>query len=252
MEKQVRILIVDDEQEALDLLSYLINDLQDAIKVGEAACVDEALKVFKETSPDLVLLDIQMPGKDGFCFVEEINSLGYNPGIIFVTAFENYAIKALKQSAFDYILKPIDFNELKGSVEQYIKKINNNKQNQYERLLRFLDNTASEKVRLNTRTGFILLNTGDIVYCKADGNYSHIQMSSGKVEIIAQNLGNIECLLGNHFFFRLSRSYLVNLNYLSSVNRKTGYCIMEYSDNEIQLRTPGHRLKQLEIIFRQG
>ena len=104
---QVGILIVDDEPEARELLKYMLQDGKNMEVVGLAGNVDEAMVLLNQTDPHLVLLDIQMPGKDGFNFIELVQERGREPGIIFVTAYEHYAIQAIRNSVFDYIMQPV-------------------------------------------------------------------------------------------------------------------------------------------------
>jgi len=245
-------MLVDDEQEALDLLGFFLAKYEQFKVVAKASNVDKAIQLLKETDPDLVLLDIQMPDKDGFQFIEEMNGLGFNPGVIFVTAFENYAIKALRNSAFDYILKPVKFDELLIAIERFTEKRGNQNDVQYAKLLSILKQSSPGKVKLNTRSGYILLSPEEIVHCKADGNYTHIQLLSEKIEIVAQNLGSIEKILEKHRFFRVSRSYLINLDYLSRVNRKTSTCSLEFNGREVQINTPAQKIRLLENYFNQN
>jgi len=248
----LKILLVDDEPEALDLLEYML-DRYDGVSIeGRARTIDQAVSLFRKTIPDLVLLDINLPDKDGFRFVEEIREMGHNPGIIFVTAYENYAIKALKSDAFDYILKPINFDELDHALKRYMENREKNSAGRLDDLIDAMSGYNSGKIKLNTRSGYLLLNPSEIVYCRAEGNYTLINLVTGKQEVVAQNLGSIEKILRNNSFFRMNRSNLVNLNFLSSVNRKDGVCLIRYNDCEEQVKIPAMKIRQLEKIFDNG
>lgn len=248
----LKILLVDDEPEALDLLEYMLSRYNNISIAGRAQTIDHAIMLFRKTIPDLVLLDIHLPDKNGFRFIEEIREMGHNPGIIFVTAYEDYAIEALRKAAFDYILKPINFNALDSSLRRYMDNWEKNSTTRLTDLLDSLPKSNTGKIKLNTRSGYMLLNPSEIVYCRAEGNYTLINLVSGKMETVAQNLGSIEKVLRKESFFRMNRSNLVNLNYLSSVNRKDGICLICYNDVEEQIKIPSQKIRQLENIFNNG
>jgi DNA-binding LytR/AlgR family response regulator len=249
METPLSILIVDDEPEARELLHYMLQHEGGCKVAGMAGDVDEALRIMKQESPDLVFLDIEMPGKDGFQFIEQAHSAGYNPGIIFVTAHDDYVIKAIRSSVFDYILKPIKREELFITLKRFRQKGRSEPREEISRLMNALRQAGPDKVKLNTRSGYILINPQEVVYCKADGNYTHIKLLTGNSEITTQNLGAIEQILEDKSFFRASRSYLVNLRYLSKVDRKSCSCIMEYSGKSCTIKIPAQKIRLLESSF---
>lgn len=249
MDDLLKILIVDDEPEARELLKFMLQEEAGVIVAGMAGNVDEALELLDKERHDLVFLDIQMPEKDGFQFIEKVNAAGVSPGIIFVTAYENYAIQAIRNSVFDYILKPIHREELANAIARYKTRVKNNQQQDLAQLIKVLRDPSPGKVKLNTRSGYILINPVEVVYCKADGNYTHIQMENGTWELTTQNLGAIEERLKTGSFFRASRSYLVNLQFLSRVDRKTCQCILEFSGESCSIRIPSQKIKLLEASF---
>jgi len=249
VEDLLKILIVDDEPEARELLKFILQEEDGLSVVGLAGNVDDAVKLLKETRPDLVFLDIQMPDKDGFHFVELVNNSGYKPGIIFVTAFDNYAIQAIRNSVFDYILKPVRREELVEAIERFRKRAVQEQNRDLSNLMEVLKGNGPGKVKLNTRSGYILIHPSEVVYCKADGNYTHIQLTNGSIEVTTQNLGAIEELLRSGTFFRASRSYLVNLKYLARVDRKTCLCRLEYPGESCSIKIPAQKIKMLESTF---
>jgi two-component system LytT family response regulator len=246
----LKILIVDDEPEARELLKFILQEKEGLTVVGMAANVDEALKLYREYRPDLVFLDIQMPEKDGFQFISALENDASVPGIIFVTAFDNYAIQAIRNSVFDYIMKPVRQDELLFSVDRFRAMNNRVRGQDLGKLIEILKHKEPGKVKLNTRSGYILIHPSEVVYCKADGNYTHIQLSRGNFELTTQNLGSIEDLLRSGTFFRVSRSYLVNLRYLSRVDRKSNLCILEFQGESISIKIPSQKIKLLEANFR--
>jgi two-component system LytT family response regulator len=245
----LKILIVDDEPEARELLKFILHEGEGLKVVGMAGNVDDAVKLFKEEQPDLVFLDIHMPGKDGFQFIGMVNEGGFEPGIIFVTAFDNYAIQAIRNSVFDYIMKPVRQEELLDAVERYRKRAEKGHNTELSDLIEVLKQNEPGKIKLNTRTGYILIHPPEVVFCKADGNYTHLQMSKGASEVTTQNLGAIEDLLSSGTFFRVSRSYLVNLKYLARVDRKSNLCILEYHGETYSIKIPSQKVKLLESSF---
>ncbi len=248
-QEALRILIVDDEPEARELLKFILQEREGLKVCGLARNVDEAIELFEAEKPDLVFLDIQMPGKDGFHFIEYVRQSGQNPGIVFVTAFEHYAIQAIRKSVFDYIMKPVRQENLFAAIERFQGDRGKERNTELTDLLNQLRENKVGKIKLNTRSGYVLLHPGEVVYCQADGNYTEIQLEGGNREIITQNLSSIEVLLGGGSFFRAGRSYLINLKYLARVERKSTTCILEHGGQFTSLKIPAHKIKLLEASF---
>jgi len=249
MEELLKILLVDDEPEARELLTYMLAGKKGIAVIGAAGTVDEALRLMQKERPHLVLLDIQMPEKDGFHFIEEAHRSGENPGIIFVTAFEHYAIQAIRNSVFDYILKPVHQQELYNAIERFRSTRSQVQEQDLQRLMEAIRNIGPSRIKLNTRSGYVLIDPEEVVYCEADGNYTHLHLSRGSSQTITQNLSAIEEILGGNSFFRASRSYLLNLNYLSRVERKTCNCMLEYAGTSCTIKIPAQKIKILESTF---
>ena len=249
MVEVLKILLVDDEPEARELLKYMLLGNKQVSVVGVAGNVDEALKKVQSEHPHLVLLDIQMPEKDGFNFIEQVHRSGENPGIIFVTAYEHYAIQAIRNSVFDYILKPVHQEELDVAIERFRKEGRRLQEQELHKLVEVLRGNGPARIKLNTRSGYVLIDPSEVVYCQADGNYTHIQLTRGNCEITTQNLGTIESILEGSSFFRASRSYLLNLKYLSRVDRKSCSCILEYPGKSYSIKIPAQKIRMLESTF---
>jgi len=249
MVEVLKILLVDDEPEARELLNYMLAGYKGVEVVGTAGNVDEALELVQKEQPKLVLLDIQMPEKDGFHFIEQVHHSGADPGIIFVTAYEHYAIQAIRNSVFDYILKPVHQSELEGAIERFRERGSKVQGQDLQKLVEALRGNSPNRIKLNTRSGYVLIDPAEIVYCKADGNYTHIQLTRGRSEITTQNLGAIEEILNGNSFFRASRSYLLNLRYISRVDRKSSSCILEYPGASWTIKIPAKKIRLLESSF---
>ena len=246
-EEQISILIVDDEPEARDLLGILLERIEDVVVVGMADKVDDALLLVEEKRPDLILLDIQMPVKSGFDLVSTLREKETKIGYIFITAYDEYAIQAVRASAFDYLLKPVDPEELARAIlrfrEEWQLQILN------DRIDALLTNLGiGTRLKLNTRTGFMVIDPRDIVYCVADGNYTNIILANERHEIISSNLGSMEKELGSEGFFRVSRSALINLRYLTHVNNRAGICRLQ-ADSVVELKVARKRLSKLNGIW---
>jgi len=249
MEENLKILLVDDEPEARELLKYMLLEKKGISIVGAAGNVDEALKLMQTEHPHLVLLDIQMPEKDGFSFIEQVRRSAEKPGIIFVTAYEHYAIQAIRNSVFDYILKPVHQEELESAIERFRRSERKVMEKDLQRLVKALQGDGQTRIKLNTRSGYILIDPSEVVYCQADGNYTHIQLTRGNCEITTQNLGTVEGIFDGNSFFRASRSYLLNLKYLSRVDRKSCSCVLEYPGKSCSIKIPAQKIRMLEASF---
>lgn len=250
MEEALKILIVDDEPEARELLKYILQEREGIVVSALAGSVDEGISLLKEEEAHLVLLDIQMPGKDGFDFIKQLKQSGLDPGVIFVTAFDHYAIQAIRNSVFDYIMKPVKQDELFSAIDRFRERKERGGSSNLAELIEALKGQGTGKVKLNTRSGYMLIHPHEVVYCEADGNYTHIQLSGGNRETTTQNLGSIEALLKPGAFFRVSRSYLVNLKYLSRVDRKNSHCILEYNGATYPVKIPAQKIRLLEANFK--
>ena len=245
----IKVLIIDDEPEVQDLLSILLRDYPGLEVVGRASNVDKAIQATLDSNPDLVLLDIQMPGKDGFSYIEELRNLHLYPGIIFVTAFENYAIRAIRNAAFDYLLKPIRKEELFESINRYSEHLARDKKDDISMLIDLLNKSKPGRIKMNTRTGYFFVDPSEIIYIEADGNYSHLKLTSGKAEITTMSLGNIEKILEEHSFLRISRSYIINMKYISKVDRRDSICELERNGVVHRIKVPPKKIKLLEGYF---
>lgn len=221
--RKLRILIVDDERSARELIANLLYDVEGIEISGEAESVETALKEVVRINPDVILLDVQMPRQDGFSLIEQLQAYEARPEIIFITAFEKYAIRAIKASAFDYLLKPVKKNELVLSLNKLTKQTeSSNIKEQFDQLIYQLSD--QKKLKFKNRTGFYMIDPEDILFCRADSNYTILELDSGKTYTVSINLGKVEESLPDHYFFRISRSIIINIHYLTMVDRKNMTC----------------------------
>ncbi len=221
----VKALIVDDEIAARENLARTLSNISIPVKlVDEAHNAQNALEIIIDKNPELVFLDIEMPVNDGFWLADKLQKLRIPITIIFATAFNKYAIQAIQFAAFDYITKPIDVDLLERTMQRYLKERNqNNFYLKAERLRQFLD---QDKIKLTTQNGQVMLPHNSIIYCEAKGNYTDVYMADGQMETVHTQLGILEEQLSNPVFVRVSRSALINTDYLYSINRKSKTVIL--------------------------
>lgn len=221
-------IIVDDEIKALQSLSWELTNFSEEINVV-ASFTDpqEALSHLENHSPDCLFLDIEMPTMDGFQFIQKLKNKDFP--VVITTAYNQYAIKALKNEAIDYLLKPIDTDDLKDTIEK-IKKYNA-KNYTAERLEKILLNFNSggnqKKITFNTDGKLLFLESNQILYAESDGNYSTIFLTDGQKIVLTKKLKEVNELLPEDSFFRIHNSYIINLNKIKEFLKTDGYVVLE-------------------------
>jgi two-component system LytT family response regulator len=230
----MRCIIVDDEiLVAGNLQMLLYRYCPDIVIEGIAHSVKAAEILIREKAPDLVFLDVEMPYGNGFDLLKRFDRIDF--GVIFVTAFDHYAIKAIKHSAIDYLLKPIDVNELISAVVKAQSEMKNKSVNQGLNLL--LKNLAKptvklQKLTLPTMDGMIFVDIDEILYCQSEGNYTYIYMTTGETPLVTKQIGVYEDLLPEPLFCRIHRQYIINVNKVSKyIKGRGGYVVM--SDGKV-------------------
>jgi len=210
-------IIIDDEQNAREFLHKLLNRYfpKKIIVLETCDSVQTGVQAINKHQPELVFLDIQMPNENGFGLFKYFNKVDFE--VVFTTAYKDYAIDAIRHSALDYLLKPINFIDLLSTVKRYEEDKNN--KNQQERISMLLENMSSDngsynKIALPTKNGYELLKINNIIYCQSDSNYCKVKCLDGKEFLMSKTLKFIEELLNNNLFIRIHKSYLVNLNYV--------------------------------------
>jgi DNA-binding LytR/AlgR family response regulator len=177
-----------------------------------------------------------------------LNETHLKPEIVFVTAYDKYAIEAFKYAAFHYLLKPIDKEDLSQTIERLEKKLETESfAEKVKNLIQYLE--PNTRIKLNTRVGYILIDPEEIIYCMADGSYTEIYLKNNTKHISTFHLGKISGLLPETLFFRISRSIIINLSCLKEINRKKKTCILIYGNEEIIFDIPQKQLKELENVI---
>lgn len=219
----MKAIIVDDETKARKMLHAMLNDLCPEVEVMEE-CDDlpNAVKAIKRLSPQLVFLDIEMPGHSGLELLEFFSESEIDFQIVFTTAYDHYAIKAFKLSAVDYLLKPISPTELKQAVLRVSKREVFSKDSLF-RLKENLQPEGTKKLVIPQLNGFRFIDHSDILYLKGERAYATIWLKDGSTILASRNLKYFEDLLMlNTAFFRCHRSFLVNLNHVKEFVRTDG------------------------------
>jgi two-component system, LytTR family, response regulator len=244
----IRVLIVDDEERAQDLLERLLSRITGIMVCGKASSADEALEMVLIHAPDLVFLDVQMPEKDGFQLVEYFKKYLISTTVIFVTAHAEFAINALKVAAFDYLLKPVLMDKLMETIVRYKAEKRMISQHQkVDKLLEIINKPC--KIKFNTRTGYIIISPAEIMYCEADVNYTCICFSHDNNEIVTVNLGRVEEILAPYSFYRISRSILINTTFLKKADRQKKKCLLVKADEKIVLDIAPNHIRELEKLI---
>ena len=216
----LKAIIIDDEPDCVKLLSLQLKMYCPQIQViKECTDSEEGLIKIKELNPDIVFLDIEMPVMNGFQLLEKIGSVQFS--LVFVTAYDQFAVKAFRYSALDYLLKPIDGKDLKAAVEKaQIRRWP--KEQQISLLKHQLNGNGTalpNKIALPYQNGVTFAEINNVIYCESDNNYTRIHTIDGNVYTVAKTLGDIQEVLEERNFLRIHRQYLINLDHIKKYVR---------------------------------
>ena len=244
----LKCIIIDDERENLDLMEYMLNHSGHMVQIiNKIQDANTALEVLKNTQVDLVFLDIRMPGMSGFEILEKVGLWDFH--VVFATAYDQFAIQALRLSAFDYLLKPINqealdkvLNRLTQKIQEDDKKLNNLA---FEKISN-LTKSKSRKKLLPSTYDYINLDMNEVLYFEADSISSWAHLKNGKKLFINLQLKQLEDELIYIDFYRIHKSYLINLNEVVKVSKKDGITVTMADDAEIPLS----RMKKSEFFER--
>lgn len=237
----IRSLIVDDEQDNRLTMHALLTRFCKGVEViGEAATVKEAVTQINALNPELVFLDIEMPKENGFQLFKYFTDIDFE--VIFTTAYDEYAVKAFRYSAIDYLLKPIDLEELRDAISRVSKNTIQPELNKIRlQTLEYNLDNSFQKIALPVLNGFEFITVDDIIHLEADSNYSIVYTTNGK-HIVSRSLREFEVMLTSSNFFRVNRSNLINLKFLKSyIKNKTP--LIELT-NGTQIKLPLARKQQ--------
>ena len=221
----IKALIIDDSKQARKLLRLMLFELANDFQViGEAEDAEEGLFLIRDKRPDVIFLDIEMPGKSGIQLAEQLIHLQLNTKIIFTTAYNEYAIKAFRLSAVDYLLKPIQENQLIEATEKVRSEVNTTDQiNQWLALSQNLQKDKNKVLAIPIKGGYEYIPMNEIEYLEADGSYVQIYCDKGQCKTVSKNLKYFENALADcSNFIRPHRSFLVNLDYVTNLSKSEG------------------------------
>lgn len=224
----LKAVIVDDEPKAIQGLTWELTNFSNEIEIVKTFSIPEdALLYLGDNTPDCLFLDIQMPTMDGFQFLEQLNQKDI--AVVFTTAYDEYAIKALKNEALDYLLKPVDSDDLQETILK-IKKFRSrvvNSDKIEDILINFTNTKNKKKITINTDGKLLFLNIEDIIFVESDGNYSTIFLIDGQKVLVTKKLKEVNALLPEGDFFRIHNSFVINLSKIKEFLKTDGYVVME-------------------------
>ncbi|AXY72456.1 DNA-binding response regulator [Paraflavitalea soli] len=234
----IRSIIIDDEKPNIENLAGLLKKHCEEVKVvGAALNADDGGALIEQLQPDLVFLDIQMPGKNGFQLLEGLSA--YNFEIILVTAFDQYGIQAVKFSAIDYLLKPVKVDELKAAVHKAEKRLAHTRQNlELQNLLQLLkhqDHRSEHRLALPTTKETRFVNPQDIIRCESSNAYTSFYLADGQKIMVSKPIYEYEELLSDFGFIRCHQSHLVNKKYVKSLVKEDGGSLLLVDNTSIPI-----------------
>ena len=239
----LKTIIVDDEPDSIKLLSLQLSQHCPEIEIaGMYTSSVKALPAIEKIQPDLVFLDIEMPVMNGFELLEKILHLPFS--IIFVTAYNQYALKAFRFNAVDYLVKPIDADDLIEAVAKAIKRVKQT-ETQLSLLQKQIRGEPATKIAIPGQQGGIsFIDLNDIIYSEASNNYSKLILTDGKQFVISKTLKDVQEVLEEEHFLRVHRQYIINLNHVKHFNRNEGVLTMDNGDHIPIARNQKERLTE--------
>jgi two-component system LytT family response regulator len=206
----------------------------DLTVISEGETMDTAIKAIQKHQPDILFIDIQMPDGTGFDVLKQLENISFE--VIFITAHEEFAIQAIKFSALDYLLKPVDPLELKEAVEKAIKAVNTKKiDNQIDALQNNILPNQKKRLVLKTHESVFIVELHDIIRCEADKNYTSFILNGGKKIVVSKTLKDYETLLVGHNFMRVQQSHLINIDFIERYDKANGGFVIMKDGSEVPL-----------------
>ncbi len=244
-QKTIRAVIVDDEQHAVDELEELLEARGGLHIVGKYADPEEAISGILALRPNLLFLDIQMPDMSGFDILNKLSREGFEPAVIFITAYREYAIEAIKHAAFDYILKPVEKQELYQALFRFfLTYAHADMATNYRKL--FDAAYAEPTIKLPVESGFRVFKLADIVYIACDYHWTRVWTGKDQSQLVTANLSYIEERLPAEQFVRISEDVIIHVNYLKKVRKLSRQCVLGKNGELITLALPLAYLRVLD------
>lgn len=224
----IRAILIDDEPHSTETLEWLLKTYCPDVKV-DAVCHsgEQGLAAIRKHQPDVVFLDIEMPKMNGFDVLDQIGERNFE--IVFITAYDRFAVRAFRYAAINYLLKPVDPDDLTATIERIREKKSPTSMGQMELMFQNLLNKSQQvdRIALSAQDGLVFVQTSEILYCKAESNYTQVVLENGKKILVARTLKDLDETLSGKDFFRVHASYLVNVNRITRFVRSDGgYVVM--------------------------
>ena len=248
MMNKLKGIVIDDEKNGRDVIKSLVNTYCAEVDiVAEAGNITDAFAEINTWQPDFVLLDIQMPGGNGFELLKKFDKIHFD--IIFITSYDKYAINAFKFSAVDYLLKPVEIDDLVNAIDKIKQKRAVNDREIYDKYSNFLNNVSSDdklkNIALQKGDKVYYLKLSDLLFLEAESNYTRLVTKNGETFIQSKTLKYYEDLFQESpLFFRISRSHIVNMSYIKSYSKSEPCIVTLLNDHEIEIS----RRKKTELI----
>lgn len=241
-----KVLIIDDENRTRELIAKMIDSFGLDVKaIPEGENVQSGIEAIQKHQPDIVFIDIQMPDGTGFDVLRSIENKNFE--VIFITAHEEFAIKAIKFSALDYLLKPVDTNELRSALEKALVRLADNAEpHQFEALQKNILPNEKRRLVLKTQESVHVVELDQIIRCEADRNYTSFFLQDDKKILVSKTLKEYEILLTGYNFLRVQQSHLININYVDRYDKKNGGAVVMKNGAEVPL-SPARR----ELFFKK-
>lgn len=247
----LKAILVDDEQKARDLLrNMLASHCKEVEVVAEAENVKDAIQAIHQHQPQIVFLDIEMPRISGLELPSFFKPEDLNFNIIFVTAYSEFAVEAFRLSACDYLLKPVDPEDLQAAVEKAARNVSSQDASKRLDALKVnMDSSTGKRIALPHATGMDFVELNEVAYLQADRSYTDVHMMDGTKYTVSQRLRVYEELLeSNHDFFRVHRAYLINMTLVKSYSRSESIMIMK---NNVSIPISRERKSDVETVLSQ-
>lgn len=240
----LKTILIDDEPDSIETLKLMLEAYPEVEVTATFTSPQKALKEIPILNPDLLFLDVEMPMLNGFELLEQLGSVNFN--VVFATAYNQFAIKAFRFNALDYLVKPVHAEELQHVIEKAARR-NNVHQDQLDNLKKQLRDGNITKIAIPEQAGITFIDIKDIVFVEASGNYSSIVLNDKKKLLVTRNLKDIQEVLEEQNFLRVHRQYIVNLNLVKSFNRNDGLLTVATGDT-----LPVARSQKQNLIEKYG
>ena len=247
----MRVGIIDDEVHCIESLILCLKSLDSSVEVVfKSSRVDDAIEVLERVEIDLLFLDVEMPRLNGFEFLEQLESINFD--VVFTTAYSQYAVKAFKYKAFDYLLKPVGEKDLQMVLDKFVSKRADESSLADREVSQFIqslkkDNIITSKIAVPVSNGLEFIKVADILYAQSQNNYTLLYLSCGEKLLFSKTLKKVECTLKKYFFLRIHQSYLINPNYMKKYFRNDGGGVL--MENGVTLPISHSKKEEIVSLF---